>query len=441
MNPISRSTFLALIIVVLGAGARLDAAAPSAAGGYELRVALDRADQTYRRGDPVAFTVSLLREGKAVAGPSAKWSITKDGVPLGREGIAAIPPTGLVLDATLGEPGFLHCVVECTPPGVTKLTARGGAAIDPHAIAPSLPEPADFDAFWDAQKKLLAATPANLRVTPVKSPVAGVECLEVQAETGVGRGLSGYLARPTGARARSLPAIVLAHGAGVTTSRLSHAAKWAQDGFVALDFNANGVPNAQPREFYAALQAGELKEYYLQGRESRDTMYLRGIFFRLLRAIDTLAAQPEWDARRLVALGRSQGGGQAIAAGALDLRVTYVSAEIPTFCDHTGITAGRINGWPRIIPNGTAQPDPRVVEAVRYYDAVNFAPRIRAQQFWTVGFIDHICPPTGIYAAFNRGRSKKEIWRHLDTGHVSRPDYEARVRDAVLAYARAAAAP
>jgi cephalosporin-C deacetylase-like acetyl esterase len=229
---------------------------------------------------------------------------------------------------------------------------------------------------------------------------------------------------------------VLAHGAGVTTSRLPTAVKWAQDGFVALDFNANGLPNAQPREFYAALQAGELKEYYLQGRESRDTMYLRGIFFRLLRAIDTVAAQPEWDSRRLVALGRSQGGGQAIAAGGLDPRVTYVSAEIPTFCDHTGITVNRINGWPRLIPNGTPNPDSRVVEAVRYYDSVNFASRIRGQVFFTVGFIDHICPPTGIYAAFNQLQTKKDIWNHLDTGHVSRPDYEARVRDEVLAYIR-----
>jgi cephalosporin-C deacetylase-like acetyl esterase len=183
-----------------------------------------------------------------------------------------------------------------------------------------------------------------------------------------------------------------------------------------------------------------LKEYYLQGRGSRDTMYLRGIFFRLLRAIDTLAVQPEWDGRRLVALGRSQGGGQALAAGGLDARVTYVSAEIPTFCDHTGIVVGRINGWPRIIPNDTVEPDPRVVEAVRYYDAVNFAPRIKAQVFVTLGFIDHICPPTGVYAAFNQLKTKKNIWNHLDTGHVSRPDYEARVRDEVLTYLRTAAA-
>ena len=115
--------------------------------------------------------------------------------------------------------------------------------------------------------------------------------------------------------------------------------------------------------------------------------------------------------------------------------MNYVSAEIPTFCDHTGIVIGRINGWPRIIPNDAAAPDPRVVEAVRYYDAVNFAPRIRAQVFVTVGFIDHICPPTGVYAMFNQLPGEKKIWQHLDTGHVSRPDYEARVRAEVLAWA------
>ena len=421
-------------LILLALTAHSFAAAPSAAAGYELKVSTDRADQVYSRGQTVAFTVALWREGKPVAGPDVKWSITKDGVPLGREDTAPIPESGLVLTASLDEPGFLHCLVECTPRGAPKLTARGGAAIDPLAIKPSLPAPTDFDAFWSAQKRQLATTPANLRLTPVTSPVAGIECFEVQAETGVGRGLSGYLARPVGAKAKSLPAIVLAHGSGVTTSRLPTAVKWAKDGFVALDFNANGLPNGQPREFYAALQTGELKEYYLRGRESRDTMYLRGILLRLLRAIDTVAAQPEWDGRRLVALGRSQGGGQAIAAGGLDPRVTYVSAEIPTFCEHTGITVNRINGWPRIIPNGTATPDPRVVEAVRYYDAVNFAPRIRGQVFFTVGFIDHICPPTGVYAAFNQLNTKKVIWNHLDTGHVSRPDFEARVRDEVLSY-------
>lgn len=423
---------------------RLPAAAPSSAGGYTLRVSTDRADATYLRGETVTFAVALTRDatGESVNGPESKWSITKDGRSLDRAGTMVLARPGPALTASLDEPGFLHCMVECTPAtGAPKLTARAGAAIEPRAIPPSLPSPADFDAFWVEQRGLLAATPAHLRLGPVPSPAGDVECFEVQAATGVGRGLCGYLARPAGAKAKSLPGIVLCHGAGVTTSRLATAAAWAKDGFVALDFNAHGLPNAQSREFYATLQSGELKEYYLQGRESRETMYLRGIIFRLLRAIDAVTAQAEWDGRRLVALGRSQGGGQALVAGGLDPRVTYVSAEIPTFCDHTGIVVGRINGWPRIIPNDTVSPDPKVVEAVRYYDAVNFAPRIRAQVFVTLGFIDHICPPTGIYAMYNQLRARKQLWEHLDTGHVSRRDYDARVREEVLAYLRSSASP
>lgn len=440
MKRLRIAGFLALTLCVL----RLPAAAPSSAGGYTLHVSTDRADAPYRRGETVVFTVVLTRDatGERISGPEARWSITKDGKPLDRAGTTVLARPGLTLTASLDEPGFLHCMVECTPAaGAPKLTARAGAAIEPRDIQPSLPPPADFDAFWAEQRRLLAATPAHLRLVPVPSPAGDVECFEVLAATGVGRGLSGYMARPKGAKAKSLPGIVLCHGAGVTTSRLATAVAWARDGLLALDFNAHGLPNAQPRELYAALQSGELKEYYLQGRESRETMYLRGIIFRLLRAIDTVAGQADWDGRRLVALGRSQGGGQALVAGGLDPRVTYVSAEIPTFCDHTGIVVGRINGWPRIIPNDTVSPDPKVVEAVRYYDAVNFASRHSAQVFVTLGFIDHICPPTGIYAMYNQLRGKKQLWEHPDTGHVSRRDYDARVREEVLAYVQASALP
>ena len=74
------------------------------------------------------------------------------------------------------------------------------------------------------------------------------------------------------------------------------------------------------------------------------------------------------------------------------------------------------------------------MNAVRYYDAVNFATRTRAQAFITVGVIDVVCPPTGVYAAYNQLTGKKRIWNHIDTGHISRADYEAGVREAVLEY-------
>ncbi len=399
---------------------------------YSLRVSTDRTNAIYRRGEMVTFAIAVSLNGNPVDDAKVKWTISKDGKDLKREGEAKLSNGIAVVSGSLDEPGFLQCRVDIKPPGEKLKSLRASAAIDPLDIKPSLPAPDDFDTFWAAEKKKLAAIPMNVRMTPVKSPVAGIECFDVQAD-GLGGPLSAYLARPVGARSNSLPAIVLTHGAGVASSRLSIAAKWAADGLLALDFNAHGLPNGKPKEFYDGLIHGELKEYFWKGRDSRDDIFFRTLFLRLQRAMDVVTAQPEWDGKRLIVCGRSQGGGQAIVAGGLDPRVTFVAAEIPAFCDHTGIVAGRINGWPRLIPNDTEKPEEKAINAVRYYDAMNFAARTKAQAFITTGFIDIVCPPTGVYAAYNQLAGKKQIWPHLDTGHISKHEYEDRVREEVLA--------
>ena len=70
---------------------------------------------------------------------------------------------------------------------------------------------------------------------------------------------------------------------------------------------------------------------------------------RLVRALDFLTAQPEWDGRTVVVHGSSQGGYQSLVAAGLDPRVTFFAAGIPGGCDHTGFKAGRVNGCPKLI--------------------------------------------------------------------------------------------
>src|SRR5204862_8291650 len=102
----------------------------------------------------------------------------------------------------------------------TKLTATAGAGVSPTEIKPSAPAPADFEAFWAAKKKELAAVPINARLTPAKSSREGVEVFDLQADC-IGAPVSGYFARPVGAKLRSLPAIRTVHGAGVSSSNLN----------------------------------------------------------------------------------------------------------------------------------------------------------------------------------------------------------------------------
>jgi cephalosporin-C deacetylase len=395
-----------------------------------LSAAADRADALYRRGETVTFLIELKHDDKPVDSGEVEWTLTKDGVAPTRNGKAKLEGGKARVTGTLDEPGFLQCRVTAQV-GETKLTALGGAAVSQLEIKPSAPVPDDFDAFWAAKKKALAAVPVNARLTPVKSTRENVEAFDVQADS-VGAPVSGYFVRPVGAKPRSLPIILTVHGAGVSSSNLGGAAGWASSGALAMDMNAHGLPNGKDKAFYDALAAGDLKDYRIRGRESRETIYFLGMIVRLVRAIDFLTAQPEWNGKTVVVSGSSQGGFQAIAAAGIDPRVTFFAAGVPAGCDHTGVLAGRIAGWPKFIPTRETTPPAEVVAAVRYFDCVNFAARAKAPGFFTVGFIDTTCPPTSVYAAYNALKAPKEIFNDVAAGHTITPAASAAMRAAVV---------
>jgi len=402
----------------------------NASTNYTFSVTADRPNAIYKRGESVTFTIKLLLDKQPVNDGEVNWTITKDGVPTTTSGKVKLSDGSATVSGKLAEPGFLQCRAS-----FQNRTALGGAAVDPLQIKPSLPVPADFDEFWAAQKKKLAAVPVNARLTPVKSSVTDVECFDLQADS-VGAPVSGYFARPVGAKPKSLPIILTVHGAGVKSSVLGGVTGWAQKGMLALDINAHGLPNSKPAAFYKNLADRELKDYRARGRESRETVYFLGMFLRLVRALDFLTAQPEWDGHTVVVHGTSQGGYQSLVAAGLDPRVTFFAAGVPAGCDHTGFKVGRVNGWPKFIATGETPP-PNVVEAVRYYDTVNFVTRSKAAGFITVGFIDTTCPPTTVYAAYNAVPGKKEIYTDIPCGHANSPQATAAMRNAILAHVEA----
>jgi cephalosporin-C deacetylase-like acetyl esterase len=153
------------------------------------------------------------------------------------------------------------------------------------------------------------------------------------------------------------------------------------------------------------------------------------MMLRLIRGIDVLTAQPEWDGKRVIVFGSSQGGYQAIAAAGLDSRVTYFAAGVPAGCDHSGMLVNRIAGWPKIVPMVDGKPDNSVVEAFRYLDCMNFATRTKAAGcYFTVGFIDTTCPPTSIYATYNQLNIPKDIYNDIPSGH----SHSAAARDGMV---------
>ena len=426
LHTIARAVLAGVILAIPFAQA-------GAEGKLTLSVSTDRPDAIYSTGDEVCFQVKLGRGAEAVKTGSVAYVLSEDGLDQLDAGSVDLSGEPVVIKGRMSKPGFLRCRVTFKTPEGKSLGATAGAAVSPTDIEPSLPVPDDFDQFWDDQKAQLAKVAVNPKLTPVESKDDSIECFDVQLDCLGGAPVSGYFGRPKAAKPKSLPAILYVHGAGVRSSSLGNAVSGAGHGMLAMDINAHGIPNGKPAAFYADVNRGELANYRHRGRESRETIYFRGMFLRLIRAIDFLASQPEWNGKTLAVVGHSQGGGQALAAGGLDGRVTFIGVGVPAICDHSGKVIGRINGWPKLVPDGEdGKPVPKILEAARYVDGVNMASRAKAEAIMSIGFIDATCPATTCYAAYNQLKGKKQVINEPLMGHAAPAHIQEAFMKAVL---------
>ncbi|MBN2295138.1 MAG: acetylxylan esterase [Pirellulales bacterium] len=413
------------------------------AASVKLDVNTEHPNAIYKMGEDVKFIVSISSDKKPVTTGTVRYVLNEDGLNKLGEGKVELGTKPAVITGRMAKPGFLRCTVYYRPktvdgkkaPGAA--TAIAGAAISPEKIEPSMPVPDDFDEFWAARKKEVADMPMEPKLTPVDSGSPKMECFDVQINCPGGAPVSGYFGRPKDAKPKSLPAILWVHGAGVCSSRLGNAQKAMRLGMLSMDINAHGIPNGKPASYYTNLSNTDLQNYRHRGREDRNKVYFVGMFMRLIRAIDFLTAQPQWDGKTMIVVGHSQGGGQALAAGGLDDRVTFIASGVPAICDHSGGAIGRIAGWPKIVPNGPdGKPEPKALQACRYIDCVNLASRAKADAIMSVGFIDATCPATTCYAAYNQLQGKKQVINEPKMGHAAPNRIHAAFEKAFVEHAK-----
>ncbi len=418
---------------------------PAASAAVSVKVSADREEAIYSENEEVTFSVSAFDGEKKLDWGEVEWRLTLDGYREISKGKGTLEGgKGLSVSGKLDKPGFLLLTATFTGTDGKRVSGYGGAAVSPLKIGPSMPAPDDFDAFWKSQKEALAKVPLKFEESrqPVKAGAGKVvQAFDVQIDCGKSElPVSGYFAKPEKAEAGSLPAVLWVHGAGVRSSILTTAVRGAENGFLSMDINAHGIPNGKPAQFYTDLSKGELKTYRTDGNTSRDEIYFRGMCLRLVRAIDYLTSKPEWDGKTVAVIGHSQGGYQALVAGGLDERVTFIGSGVPAGCDHTGMMAGRISGWPKIVPIlPDGKPNPAAVEACRYIDGMNFASRCKAEAIVSVGFIDRTCPATSVYAAYNVLQGKKQMINEPSMGHAAPAPIKDRFFEALMEHVGMAA--
>lgn len=405
----------------------------------QISVAPDRATWTYAPGDPVTFIIRVLSDGHPVAGARVRYSVGPEKFEVAR-GEAAVSPEGLKVEGgTLPTPGFLRCSVEGEVDGRT-YRGLGTAAFSPEQIQPTQTEPADFDAFWTERLAQLARVP--VRATRKLMPEACTPEVDVFAVSYDSWGFDGQPDRFYGvltqpSKPGRYPAVLKVPGAGVRP--YAGDVDLAAGGLIVLEIGVHGIPVNLPQPLYDNLRAGALQDYPAFRLDDRDHYFYLRIYLACVRGDDVLVQHEQWDGQHLVVAGGSQGGQLSIVTSALDRRVTGTVTNYPAYCDVTGYLHGRAGGWPHLLAKVENQTEAKV-RTTAYYDAVNFARRLRAPISFGQGFNDVTCPPTSTFAAYNVIRAPKELWLQYDMGHTSGTEFQARFKERVCRFAGATAA-
>lgn len=285
-----------------------------------------------------------------------------------------------------------------------------GAAVEPTKMKPSVPAPVDFDEFWRKKIAELKKVPENPVVTPGESPKADVSYSLVQMDHVNGTKVYGQLAKP--AKTGKYPALVVLQWA----SPPYPLDKWwavgpASGGWLVLNIQPHSVPVSGPSEMFANVP-NEIKNYGGIGQRDRDKNYFVEMYLRGYRAVDFLSKHPEWDGKTIAVTGGSMGGQQSFAVAGLHPKVTHMMANEAAGCDLNGPNHGRQNSYPFYPPN-----DPEAMKTAGYIDAVNFASRIKATSLVSMGFIDTITAPAGIWVAFNQIKAPKVAAPMVEAAH------------------------
>ncbi len=306
-----------------------------------------------------------------------------------------------------------------------------GMVVDPEKFKPGTNRPKDFDQYWKSEKKALRKVPLDIKTISVKESGKGYNCFDIEINCTGDKPVRGYFAKPESAKPKSLPIVLYVHAAGVKgswcRSEPENALRYAKmgKGVLCFDLNAHGMLNGQPEDYYTNLENSVLKEYYFQGMESRNDFYFRGMYLRLIRTLDFLASQPEWDGKRILVIGESQGGGQALVAAGLDKRVTAVVATVPAMCDWGGTLVGRKGGWPQPFEKGGSSE--KLMSTLPYFDAAHILKGSKATILTEIGLIDNTCPSTSVYAAVNQAKGKKIIFAVPYRQHHAPSNYQKEI--------------
>ncbi|MBW7998267.1 MAG: acetylxylan esterase [Candidatus Glassbacteria bacterium] len=397
-----RALAAAAIIAACPAGSLLSAA-------LDLTVTADREDCLYALGDTVSFAVRC-----SAADAVIEYRLSVDGKAELERGWLELRGGEAVVRGMLDMPGFLRLDLTAVA-GADTVRRAWGCAVAPLAIRAAGALPDDFDRFWGQGKAELLRIPLDARIEAVPGDEHESTLYRISLANLEGSRIYCWYRVPKGQG--PFPAVLAIPGAGVR--REGTRENYAEAGFAVLTIAIHGVGQDHELEYYDQLGRGLLAGYQRFGMDDPYRYYYRRVILGLIRCLDFLSSREEVDQERIAVQGSSQGGGLSLLVASLDKRVKALASNVPALCDHAGSLHGRPAGWPQLLNHAGATEREQVMRTMGYYDAATAASRIEVPALLAAGFIDGVCAPTTVLAAFNNLKGPRWIEMVPGMGHAS----------------------
>lgn len=289
---------------------------------------------------------------------------------------------------------------------------------------PDLTGRSDLELFWEETLKEYRDIPfeENIRPMPADSKLMQSEVYEISyigfAETRV----YGWFIVPSGSKEEKMPCVVSFPGYQGFASFPEQFSAWTQAGFAVLMLDVRGQMGRTGN--HLASDSGQAKGFISQNILDKDRCYYRAFLIDALRGIDWVSNRQEIDSERIAVSGSSQGGGLALAMGALHEKVCAIVANIPNLCHldygiyHSTGSLSELAHYLNHYPQHLSQ----VLDTLSYFDMLNLAHRIQIPAMLSVGLKDPVCPPETIFPVFRRISSQiKELEIYPFLGHTVMP--------------------
>lgn len=280
----------------------------------------------------------------------------------------------------------------------------------------------DFDEFWKRNIEKAKKQPLNPEVVPVKTLMKNVKIYDVYYDGFENSRIHGVLVMPACAsKDNKVPLVVMYHGYNYNNLTPNMAYPYVLAGYAVFLSDTRGQDKKSPDHNH--YENGSTSGWMTLGVLNKENYYYKYVYMDSVRAIDYLCSREDIDETRVCTTGDSQGGGLALAIGALAPQVKVIMAGIPFLC-HFRRAVLMATDMPYLefakyftLFDQLHETEDEVYRTLSYFDNLNLCSYIKADVLMAVGLEDIVCPPSTSFAVYNHITAEKRMCVYPDFGH------------------------